>query len=162
MRLSWKSFAWYIFKVWKMSAAHRIKLQFVTMISSVVCVLLWANGQCSPCDSCGDMAGSSASPPQHNHISKCYTCQSISRGGVSICTIHTGIPFKKQSNSRRASSAGTTPEFSGGKSWNFPWTEISDHDCTLLLLKLQEGLKEQIYNCGNLLTSAHWMQMPKW
>lgn len=141
-----KELRMYIFKIWEISAAHCTELQFVTMISSIACVLLWASGQCSPCDSCGDTAGSAASPHQHNHISKCYTCQSISRGGVSICSVHTGVPFKTQSNSRRASSAGTTPEFFGGKSWNFPWSQLSNHDCTLLLLKLQEGLKEQIYN----------------
>lgn len=81
----------------KLSAAHCSELRSVTMTSPTVCVLLWASGQCSSCDSCGDTAGSAASPHPRNHTSKCYTCQSISRGGVSVCSIHTGKPVKNTS-----------------------------------------------------------------
>lgn len=59
-----------------------------------VCVLLWSSGQCRPCESCGDTAESSASPRWRIHISRCYTCGSTGRGGVSIRGIGSGVPFK--------------------------------------------------------------------
>lgn len=160
MRLSWKSFVW-IFKVWDISAAHRIELQFVIVISTV-CVLLWASGQCSPCDSCGDTAGSSASPHQHNHISKCYTCQSISRGGVSICSIHTGLPFKKTVQLTQ----GFQRRHHSGIFWweilKFPVKSAFLSRLHLVAPQTAGGPERADIQLCYLLTSAHWMQIPKW